>query len=189
MATLHMGFTDYYVNLCSMGSAYHEFHFDSHWLTRNVCNAWFYSSLNAGAAMVAAGTFYVLFIHPSLDLTRYNNFTHVSGESRLATRTAISVAVNSLIVFSTIQSQDFRDLVGDEKTGRWTLPIAWPIGSRISMLVTMTAWSVGLSRACDLAHLFSVPFCMWAIFIGLRFIRKRTPKDDRQSYHYFNVRF
>jgi len=80
------------VSLELAGLAYHEFHFHSHWLTRNICNAWFYGSLNAGAAMVAA------------------------GESRLTTRTAISVAVNSLIIFSTIQAQDFRDLVGDKKT-------------------------------------------------------------------------
>lgn len=168
------------------GLAYNGFHFHAHWLTRNVGCAWLYGSLNAGAAIVAAGTFYV-FIHPPWTLPN-NNFTHVLGESGLTTRTAISVAVNSLIIFSTLQSQDFRDLVGDTKTGRWTLPMVWPTGSRISMLVIMTTWSVGLSRACDLAHLFSVPFCMWAAFIGTRFIQKRTPDDDQQTYNYFNVR-
>jgi len=57
------------------------------------------------------------------------------------------------------------------------------------MLVILTAWSVGLSCACDLAYRFSVPFCMLAVFIGMRYIRKRTMEDDQQSYQYYNVHF
>ena len=122
---------------------------------------------------------------PSLDFNR----TLVLGQSRLTTHTAISVAVNSLIIFSTIQSRDFRDQVSDEQMARWTIPLVWPTGSRISMLVILAAWSVGLSCACDLAYPFSVPFCVLAVFIGMRFIRKRTANDDQQSYKYYNVRF
>ena len=122
---------------------------------------------------------------PSLDLNR----TLVLGQSRLTTHTAISVAVNSLIIFSTIQSRDFHDQVSDEQMARWTIPLVWPTGSRISMLVILAAWSVGLSCACNLAYLFSVPFCVLAVFIGMRFIRKRTANDDQQSYKYYIVRF
>jgi len=57
------------------------------------------------------------------------------------------------------------------------------------MLVILTTWSVGLSCACDLAYRLSVPFCMLAVFIGMRFILKRTAEDDQQSYKYYNVRF
>jgi hypothetical protein len=104
-------------------------------------------------------------------------------------RIAISVAANSLIILSTIHSQDFRDQVGDKRTGRWTIPMAWPRGSQFSMLVLLTTWSVGLSWACGLAYVFSVPFCMLAVFISLRFIQKRTIDDDKQSYQFYNVRF
>jgi hypothetical protein len=107
----------------------------------------------------------------------------------LTMRIAISVAVNSLIILSTVHSQDFRDQIGDKLAGRWTIPMAWPTGSRFSMLVFLTAWSVGLSWACGLACVFSVPFCMLAVFVGLRFIRKRTVDDDKKSYQYYNVRF
>ena len=113
----------------------------------------------------------------------------VLGQSRLTARTAISVNVNTLIILSTIHSQDFRDQVGDKRAERWTIPMAWPEGSRVSILVIMTAWSVGLSWACGLANVLSVPSCIFTVFIGLRFIQKRTVDDDKLSYRYYNVRF
>ena len=30
---------------------------------------------------------------------------------------------------------------------------------------------------------------MLAVFIGMRYIQKRTTEDDQQSYQYYNVRF
>jgi len=106
----------------------------------------------------------------------------------MTTRTLISFAVNALIIFSTIHAQDFRDEVGDKLMGRRTIPIVWPKGSRVWILSILTAWSVGLSWACDLAIPFSVPFCCLSLFVGLRFFRKRTAGADRRSYLYYNVR-
>ena len=100
-----------------------------------------------------------------------------------------SFAINALIVLSTIHAQDFRDEVGDKLMGRRTIPIVWPEGSRVGILVMLTGWSIGLSWACGLAFLFSVPFCAWAVFIGLRFFRKRTSEEDQRSYRYYNVGF
>ena len=111
------------------------------------------------------------------------------GQSTLTIRTMISFAINALIILSTIHAQDFRDEVGDKLMGRRTVPIAWPEGSRIGILVMLTAWSISLSWACGLAFPFSVPFCAWAVFIGLRFFRKRTAEEDQLSYRYYNVRF
>ena len=37
--------------------AHNEFHLHSHWIMRNVCNAWGYAYFNAGAFAIAAGTF------------------------------------------------------------------------------------------------------------------------------------
>jgi 4-hydroxybenzoate polyprenyltransferase len=37
--------------------AHNELHLHSHWLMRNVCNAWGYASFNAGASAIAAGAF------------------------------------------------------------------------------------------------------------------------------------
>ena len=73
--------------------------------------------------------------------------------------------------------------------GRRTVPIVWPEGSRVWILVMLTAWSAGLSWACDLAIPFSVPFCCLSVYVGLRFLQKRTADADRRSYLYYNVRF
>jgi 4-hydroxybenzoate polyprenyltransferase len=106
----------------------------------------------------------------------------------MATRTVISFMINALIIFSTTHAQDFRDEVGDKLIGRRTIPIVWPKGSRVGIFVMLIAWSVGLSWAFGLASFFSVPFCMSAVLIGLRFLRKRTADADQRSYYYYNVR-
>jgi len=141
---------------------HNELHLHSHWLLRNACNAWGYASFNAGASAIA-------------------------GQSTMSTRTLISFAVNALIIFSTIHAQDFRDEVGDKLMGRRTIPMVWPEGSRVWILVMLTAWSVGLSWACDLAIPFSVPFCCWSLYVGLRFFQKRTVDADRQSLLYYSI--
>jgi 4-hydroxybenzoate polyprenyltransferase len=105
------------------------------------------------------------------------------------TRTTLSFVINALVILSTIHAQDFRDEVGDKLMGRRTIPIVWPEGSRIWILVMLAAWSVGLSWAFDLPPSFSVAFCALAAFIGLRFFRRRTADADKRSYRYYNVRF
>jgi membrane protein implicated in regulation of membrane protease activity len=54
--------------------------------------------------------------------------------------------------------------------------------------MVLVGWSVGLSWACELGSFFSVPFCVLAMFVGLRFLRKRTKEADQRSYRYYNVR-
>jgi 4-hydroxybenzoate polyprenyltransferase len=49
------------ISLALASLAYHELHFQSHGLMRNVCNAWGYASFNAGAAMIASGMLYNTF--------------------------------------------------------------------------------------------------------------------------------
>jgi 4-hydroxybenzoate polyprenyltransferase len=143
--------------------AHNEFGFHSHLFMRNICNAWGYASFNAGAYAIA------------------------SGESTITARTAISFAINALIIVSTIHAQDFRDEIGDKRMGRRTIPILWPKGSRIAIFMVLAAWSIGLAWACDLGTFFSVPFCALAMFVGLRFIRKRTAESDQRSYRYYNI--
>jgi hypothetical protein len=106
----------------------------------------------------------------------------------MSTRSEISFAINALIIITTIYAQDFRDEVGDKRMGRRTIAIVWPEGSRISIFMVLVGWSVGLSWACELGSFFSVPFCVLAMFVGLRFLRKRTKEADQRSYRYYNVR-
>ncbi|KAH8987291.1 UbiA prenyltransferase family-domain-containing protein [Lactarius akahatsu] len=143
--------------------AHNEFGLHSHLFMRNICNAWGYASFNAGAFAIA------------------------SGQSTVTTRTMISFAINALIIISTIYAQDFRDEVGDKRMGRQTIPILWPKGSRIGIFMALAAWSICLSWACGLCSFFSVPFCAWAMFVGLRFFWKRTAEADQRSYRYYNI--
>jgi hypothetical protein len=106
----------------------------------------------------------------------------------MSTRSEISFVINALIIVSTIYAQDFRDEVGDKRLGRRTIPILWPEGSRIGIFMVLVAWSIGLSWACQLGSFFAVPFCVLAVFVGSRFLRKRTAEADQRSYRYYNVR-
>ena len=101
----------------------------------------------------------------------------------------MSFGCNALIIFSTIHAQDFRDEIGDRMLGRKTLPIVWPEFSRVAILALMTAWSVGLSVACEINVYCSLAFCTLAAFVGTRFYVYRDVEADKRSYLYYNVRF
>ena len=167
--------------------AHNEFGLHSHLFMRNICNAWGYASFNAGAYMITSG----MFSHPHLrtpTIVLMPMPLFAIGESTISARTAMSFAINALIIVSTIYAQDFRDEIGDKYMGRRTIPILWPKGSRIGILVVLAAWSIGLAWACDLGPFFSVLFCAMAMFVGIRFFRKRTAEADQRSYRYYNVR-
>ena len=176
----HLGTHWHSISLALASVVYNELHFNLHGLMRNVCNAWAYASFNAGVALIAAGASYYFFRPTWTHTTRITPF--VIGQSTPTMRTAISVTINTLIILLTIHSQDFHDQTGDKQAGQWTIPMVWPEGSQILILVILVAWSVGLSWACSLAYLFSIPFCTLAVFIGLRFFWKRTADEDRQSF-------
>ena len=124
--------------------------------------------------------------HPTIIL-RASPFFALSGHTSISTRSEISFVINALIIVSTIYAQDFRDEIGDKRMGRRTIPILWPEGSRIGIFMALVTWSIGLSWACELGWLFAVPFCVLAMFVGLRFLWKRTAEADQRSYRYYNV--
>ena len=167
--------------------AHNEFGLHSHLFMRNICNAWGYASFNAGAFAIASGTFSVPPTCASYDHTQRPSFFALSGHTSISTRSEISFVINALIIVSTIYAQDFRDEIGDKRMGRRTIPILWPEGSRIGIFMALVTWSIGLSWACELGWLFAVPFCVLAMFVGLRFLWKRTAEADQRSYRYYNV--
>ena len=116
------------------------------------------------------------------------NHLFALGESTITARTTVSFAINALIIVSTIYAQDFHDEIGDKCTGRRTIPILWPEGSRIGIFMVLAVWSIGLVWACDLGSFSSVSFCTLATFVGLRYYRKRTAEADQRSFRYYNIR-
>ena len=116
------------------------------------------------------------------------NHLFTLGESTITARTTISIAINALIIASTIFAQDFRDKIGDKRMGRRTIPMLWPEGSRMGIFMVLAVWSISLAWAFDLGPFSSVSFCTLALFVGLRFFWKRTAVADQWSYSYYNVR-
>ena len=118
-----------------------ELRFDSHWLSRNVCNALGYASFNAGATAMA---------HVCERAT--SHIHNLFSSLQLASRPSLDLPNGSkggfnaaLVVLETIHAQDFEDERGDRVQGRKTIPIAVPYGSRWLMAVGVTGWSVALS--------------------------------------------
>ena len=99
----------------------------------------------------------------------------------------LAIAINALIILTTIHAQDFYDEIGDQFQGRQTLPIAWPEASRTFMLVLVPAWSYGLLWTSTANHLCATAFFGLGALVGMRFYFQRDVDSDRLSYVYYNV--
>ncbi|OBZ71461.1 hypothetical protein A0H81_08918 [Grifola frondosa] len=146
--------------------ANNELYFDSHWVTRNACNALGYAAFNSGA-------------------------TYVHCDDRCAPTTIALRAqfVNALIILTTIQSQDFRDSSGDALAGRRTLPLVYPQGSRIAITTLLILWSFFLCIIWGLGILPSIMFLGLGAYVGGRFVKLRSTATNQLSYIYYNVHF
>jgi len=100
----------------------------------------------------------------------------------------LSVFLLCCIIATTIQTQDFPDVVGDLKMGRHTLVIAYPKFSRYTPLVTLTPWSLYLSSIWGNSFPATIAYLLLGTIVGLRFYLRRTPAEDRLSYVMYNVR-
>lgn len=107
------------------------------------------------------------------------SFDHVSRAA---------VCLSGLLIFSTIQAQDFPDVEGDEAAGRVTLPIYAPELSRLFTLLVIPSWSAGLSWYWGVGRVTEVMIVLLGCLVGIRYYAWRSPTSDRQSYQIFNVR-
>ncbi|OBZ71564.1 hypothetical protein A0H81_08916, partial [Grifola frondosa] len=146
--------------------ANNELCLDSHWVTRNICNALGYAAFNSGAT----------------------NIKSLSDDRCAPTTIALRAQlVNALIILTTIQSQDFRDSSGDALAGRRTLPLVYPQGSRIAITTLLILWSFFLCILWGLGILPSIIFLGLGAYVGGRFVTLRSTAADRRSYVYYNV--
>jgi hypothetical protein len=99
----------------------------------------------------------------------------------------LSIAVNALIILTTIHAQDFCDEIGDRHQGRQTLPIVWPEASRIAILTMTLSWSYGLLWTSVINPLYATAFFGSGVLVGMRFYFQRDVESDRLSYAYYNV--
>ena len=102
---------------------------------------------------------------------------------------AVSISVIVAILATTIQAQDFQDVIGDKAVGRYTLPIAFPNFSRYTLLVTLVMWSPYLTTMWEITTPTGVVFTFLGIVVGIRYYFWRSTKDDEWSYVLYNVSF
>ena len=110
-----------------------------------------------------------------------------SNRCRLDFPGAFSISVIAAILATTIQAQDFQDVIGDKAVGRNTLPIAFPNFSRYTLLVTLVMWSLYLTAMWEITTPAGVGFTFLGIVVGIRYYFWRSTKDDEWSYVLYNV--
>ncbi|KAF8582843.1 hypothetical protein K439DRAFT_1350349 [Ramaria rubella] len=143
---------------------YNELGYNSHWLSRNVLNG-------AGLACFEVGA------------------TLIAGRDRtaLAMTSKVAILISSSIFLTTIHTQDFKDIFGDERIGRRTLPMILPVGSRILTLVFLVAWSVGLMYIWNVGPAISAALLALSSIIGGRFIFFTSVVADQRSFYLYSV--
>ena len=105
----------------------------------------------------------------------------VSETAKLAVQLTIAVFT------STVHCQDFKDIEGDRLTGRRSVPITFPITSRLVVGLGLPIWSYALCRIWDIDWFCTVAFVAYGCFVGGRFLCLRTRDADKRSCKYYSV--
>lgn len=101
---------------------------------------------------------------------------------------AVSIVLSGVLIFTTIQAQDFADVEGDSALGRVTFPIYAPELARAFTLLALVAWSWGLSAFWEIGPLYGAAVTVAGAVVGWRYYALRTPAEDKRSYVLYNVR-
>ncbi|KAH7890561.1 UbiA prenyltransferase family-domain-containing protein [Phlebopus sp. FC_14] len=145
---------------------YNEFDGDKKWASKNILTAIMYGYMEAGGTL-AAGRDY----------------------SQLGETAQLAISLTVLVFASTLHAQDFKDAAGDRLTGRLTLPILFPVASRIFIGLGIPLWSICLCLIWDVDILSSVAFIAYGCFVGARFVLYRTVEADRRSCKFYSLWF
>jgi len=144
---------------------HNEAKLDSHWLTRNILNALGYATFDLGACAIARGE---------------------TAQWRQPLKSDAFV-VGVLIVLTTIHAQDFPDEEGDKMENRKTIPIVMPRAGRISMLISLPAWSIMLTLIWSTSQIVSITFISLGTCVGSRFIYLSSADEHRRTYKLYNI--
>jgi len=142
---------------------YDELGAASHIVGKNFCNIGGYASFEAGATTIIGAN---------------HAMDYVS---------VTAVIISGLLIFTTIQAQDFPDVEGDKALGRMTFPIYAPEFSRLFTLVATIVWSMFLSWFWEVGPISTAFLVCFGAYIGMRYYLWRTLEADKKSYLIFNV--
>ena len=115
--------------------------------------------------------------------------THSTGqrENEVDSTVCIAIALSAGIILTTIHTQDFKDVVGDAAVGRVTLPIAYPVLSRVATPFFLVAWSWGISRTWQLDDAVAALMGVFGMGVGIRFVAWTDAPADKVSFYMYNV--
>jgi hypothetical protein len=99
-----------------------------------------------------------------------------------------SIVITAAVVASTLHTQDFADVMGDNAMGRVTFPILFPRGSRVLTFIMVFTWSCYLTYFWRIGYIVSAAFVSLGALIALRFLCLRDVVADKTSYLLYNVR-
>ncbi|KIM79190.1 hypothetical protein PILCRDRAFT_792336 [Piloderma croceum F 1598] len=143
---------------------YNEQHMHSHWLMRGLLNAIGFASFEVGGTLIAG-----------------------SQPSNLDSNAILAICLSVGIFLTTAHAQDFKDVLGDDLIGRKTLPIVYPVFSRLSMPIALMFWSTALSFTWHTDRATSLIFLCFSTVVGGRFVTMKTILDDQVSYYFYNA--
>jgi hypothetical protein len=99
----------------------------------------------------------------------------------------IAVALSAGIIFTTIHTQDFKDMRGDAATGRVTFPLAYPFLSRAATAFFLIVWSWFASWTWRLNQSSAAALGVLALFVGVQFVLRTDARADKISFYWYNV--
>ncbi|KAJ7146034.1 UbiA prenyltransferase family-domain-containing protein [Mycena epipterygia] len=111
----------------------------------------------------------------------------IASQRNLDPISLTAVLISGILIFTTIQAQDFPDVEGDAALGRITFPIYAPEFSRTATLGALAGWSMFLSWYWSLGPISSVTFMLLGLYSGTRYYLWRKVSDDKRSYLVFSV--
>ncbi|KAJ7154767.1 UbiA prenyltransferase family [Mycena filopes] len=136
----------------------------THWPIRNLLNGLGFGSFQVGATLLASN-----------DRTQLN-------------AVAIQAIFFSIAIYATTtHTQDFKDVEGDAKFNRSTVPLVHPRIARPSVLFGLIAWSLLLAYVWALNAVAAAAMSALGAFVGVRFCTKDGRKNDQISFYWYNV--
>ncbi|KAF8839043.1 hypothetical protein BDN67DRAFT_817885 [Paxillus ammoniavirescens] len=162
--SVQLVFTSLHMQLFNLW--YHELNGDNKWASKNILTAFIYGSVELGGTLAAG-----------------------CDPSKLSQTGKLAVQLSVAVFASTMHCQDFKDVDGDRLIGRRTLPMVFPVASRISAGLGLSLWSLCLCYIWDLDWLCTVAFVAYGCLVGARFMLYRSVEADRQSCKYYSMWF
>ena len=110
------------------------------------------------------------------------------GTNDLDHTSKIAIILSAMVIFTTIQAQDFQDVAGDQASNRITFPIYAPEFSRFFTLLTIPLWSITLCWFWNIGWSVGAVYVGLGGYVGARYYCSRSQEADKKSYIIFNVR-